>query len=209
MVNTSKYWAAMLIAVLLLPSVAASADAAKEAYEKGKACLEKHDYDAAIDAFTEAIRLDPENAEAYWNRALAYNTKDEKAKAGEDFARAKELGYKPQLLPLKTLSTAKSVEEFRRTFQDSPPKSSLPPSPPLPPRPPELPQPIPLPDAPISHQVAVINILEAWVTGAALLFLAIAAIWKLVAFWQGWRRRLLRQAQKTGGSLPPSKHHND
>ena len=51
--NTCKYWA-LLIAVLLLPNVAVSADAAKEAYEKGKSCLYEKDYDAAIIAFTEA-----------------------------------------------------------------------------------------------------------------------------------------------------------
>ena len=57
--NTCKSWTAVLIAVSLLPNVAASADAAKEAYEKGKASLDKREYDAAITAFTEAIRLDP------------------------------------------------------------------------------------------------------------------------------------------------------
>ena len=62
--NTFKCWVAVLIAVLLLPNVAASADAAKEAYEKGKGCLEKKDFDAAIAAFTEAIRLDPKFADA-------------------------------------------------------------------------------------------------------------------------------------------------
>ena len=48
---------------------------AKEAYEKGKACLDKKDYDAAIVAFTEAIRLDPKYAVAYYDRGTAYNGK--------------------------------------------------------------------------------------------------------------------------------------
>ena len=39
--NTCKCWASVLIVVLLLPNVAASADAAMEAYEKGAACLRK------------------------------------------------------------------------------------------------------------------------------------------------------------------------
>jgi hypothetical protein len=51
--NTFKCWASVLIAILMLPNVAVSADAAKEAYEKGKAFLEKQDYDAAIAAFAE------------------------------------------------------------------------------------------------------------------------------------------------------------
>ncbi len=56
-----KCWVAVLIAVLLLPNAAVSADLAKDSYEKGKACLDKRDYDAAITAFTEALRLDPKN----------------------------------------------------------------------------------------------------------------------------------------------------
>jgi tetratricopeptide (TPR) repeat protein len=57
--NSCKCWAVVLIAALLLPNVAASSDAAQEAYEKGKACFDKKDYDAAITAVTEAIRLNP------------------------------------------------------------------------------------------------------------------------------------------------------
>ena len=66
--NRCKCWATVVIAVLLLPNVAASADAAKEAYEKGKSCLEKQDYDGAAAAFTEAIKLDPNDAWAYRRR---------------------------------------------------------------------------------------------------------------------------------------------
>jgi Tfp pilus assembly protein PilF len=88
-----KFWAAALIAVLLLPEVAASADAAGDAFQKGISYFEKEDYDAAITAFSEAIRLDPKDAKAYYGRAHAYLQKGEKAKADEDFARAKKLGY--------------------------------------------------------------------------------------------------------------------
>ncbi len=56
--NMFKCWAGVMIAVLFLAKVAVSADAAKEAYEKGESFLEKKDYDAAITAFTDAIRLD-------------------------------------------------------------------------------------------------------------------------------------------------------
>jgi tetratricopeptide (TPR) repeat protein len=79
--NTFKCWAVVLIAVFLLPNVGASANPAKEAYQKGKACLEKKDLDAAIAAFTEAIRLDPKFAEAYSYRGLVYAAKGEHDKA--------------------------------------------------------------------------------------------------------------------------------
>ncbi len=42
---------------------------------------------------TEGTRLDPKLAVAYYNRGVAYERKGDKAKAEEDFARAKELGY--------------------------------------------------------------------------------------------------------------------
>ena len=70
--NACKSWAVALIAFLLLPSVAASADVAKEACEKGNAFLDKGDFDSAIAAFTEAIRMKPKDVQTYCNRGNAY-----------------------------------------------------------------------------------------------------------------------------------------
>ena len=50
---------------LVAADVSANADAVAEACKKGKACLEKKDFDAAIAAYTEAIRLDPKLANAF------------------------------------------------------------------------------------------------------------------------------------------------
>ena len=63
--NRCKCRAAALIAALLLPSAAAGADPAAEAYQEGVTSLDKQDYDAAVTAFDEAIRLDPKNAAAH------------------------------------------------------------------------------------------------------------------------------------------------
>jgi len=73
--NTCKCRAVLLIALLLLPNVAASADTAREGFVKGKTSLEKGEYDAAITAFTEIIRIDPKCAAAYYDRGTAYNLK--------------------------------------------------------------------------------------------------------------------------------------
>ena len=56
--NTRKCWTAMLVGVLLLPKVGESADPSAEACQKGGR-REKRDFDAAISAYAEAIRLDP------------------------------------------------------------------------------------------------------------------------------------------------------
>jgi Flp pilus assembly protein TadD len=54
----------------------------------------KGDIDKAIADLDEAIRLDPDDANTYQYRGLAYEKKGEKAKAEADFAQAKKLGYK-------------------------------------------------------------------------------------------------------------------
>jgi Flp pilus assembly protein TadD len=51
------------------------------------------DLNAAIDDFTKAISLDPEDPRAYASRSLAYYDKGETTKADYDYQRAKQLGY--------------------------------------------------------------------------------------------------------------------
>jgi tetratricopeptide (TPR) repeat protein len=52
---------------------------------------EKEDYDKAITDFTEAIRLDTENKEAYINRGLAYYLKNDYDQAIEDYTKTIQL----------------------------------------------------------------------------------------------------------------------
>jgi len=95
--TTCKCWAAVLIAVLLLPNAAASADAAADAFQKGKSCLEKGDSDAAIAAFSEAIRLDQKLANAFSYRGIAYENKGDMEKAIADYTEAIRLDPKTYL----------------------------------------------------------------------------------------------------------------
>ena len=76
-------------------------DPAADACQKGMACLEKKDYDAAIAAFTEAIRLDPTNAEAYCNRGRAHGMKGEYDRTISDCTEAIRLDPKSALLRLR------------------------------------------------------------------------------------------------------------
>jgi tetratricopeptide (TPR) repeat protein len=48
---------------------------AKAELDQGTACLEQRDYDGAIEHFGEALRLDPRNAEAFNQRAVAWKYK--------------------------------------------------------------------------------------------------------------------------------------
>ena len=67
---------------------------ATEAYQKGMSSLGKQDFDAAVAAFTEAIRLNPDYAEAYCNRGFAYQNKGHLDKAIADFTEAIRLDPK-------------------------------------------------------------------------------------------------------------------
>ena len=71
-----------------------SADAAKEARQKGKSCYRKGDFDGAISAYTEAIRLDPKSVEAHDGRGAAYSHKGDNDKAIADYTEAIRLDPK-------------------------------------------------------------------------------------------------------------------
>ena len=64
---------------------------ALEEVRRGNKDLASAALDAAIDAYTEALRLDPKHATAYLLRARAYEEKGDEAKAEADLARAKAL----------------------------------------------------------------------------------------------------------------------
>jgi tetratricopeptide (TPR) repeat protein len=63
---------AVLLLVFSSPALAATPDAAKEACEKGKAYLEKNEFDAAVAAFDKAIQLNPRDGDAFRGRGSAY-----------------------------------------------------------------------------------------------------------------------------------------
>ncbi len=95
--NDYKFWSVVLAAILVLPNVAASADPATDALEKGNGCMEKRDFDSAIAAFTEAIRLDPNKADSYFGRGVAYGCKGEIEKEISDETEAIRLNPKLDL----------------------------------------------------------------------------------------------------------------
>jgi tetratricopeptide (TPR) repeat protein len=59
--------------------------------ERGKAYAQRGNLDRAIADLTDAIRLDPANAAAFYNRSLAYRAKGESERANADCARASAL----------------------------------------------------------------------------------------------------------------------
>jgi uncharacterized caspase-like protein len=70
------------------PPVPAPTNPAKERLDKGKLFFDRAEYDAAITELNEAIRLDPNSAEAYAYRARAYNGKKDYTRGFADAERA-------------------------------------------------------------------------------------------------------------------------
>ena len=52
-------------------------------------------YEQAIQDYDEGIRLNLQDAKAYYSRGLAYERIGKTIEAERDFAKAKELGYDP------------------------------------------------------------------------------------------------------------------
>jgi tetratricopeptide (TPR) repeat protein len=57
-------------------------------YIQGNRCLERNKLDEAVDYYTKAIEMYPNNTRAFYNRALAFERKGEISKAEEDYLQA-------------------------------------------------------------------------------------------------------------------------
>lgn len=77
--------AAVLLAVMLLTACASGASKAADKIELGQKYLTELNYTEAVASFIEAIRLDPDNIQAYMGRAEAYLALGEYEKALEDY----------------------------------------------------------------------------------------------------------------------------
>ena len=77
--------AAVLLAVMLLTACASGASKAADKIELGQKYLTELNYTEAVASFAEAIRLDPDNIQAYMGRAEAYLALGEYEKALEDY----------------------------------------------------------------------------------------------------------------------------
>ncbi|MGA8139424.1 MAG: tetratricopeptide repeat protein [Desulfobaccales bacterium] len=84
---------ALSLAGLLLGTVLAAnqPEAVPGAFAEGVAALNRNDPAAAIDKFTEALKLDPNLAEAYLNRGVAHLRLDQPVEAVADFDKVLEL----------------------------------------------------------------------------------------------------------------------
>ena len=100
-------------------SIASEPKPEREAFQKGKACAEKADYDAAIADFTEAIRLDPKFARAYCGRGVAYWRKGDNDKAIADYSESIRLDPKLDAAYFDRGLAYNSKGEFGKAIADA------------------------------------------------------------------------------------------
>ena len=79
-------------------------------YIRGNRCLEREEPDRAIEYYSTAIKLYPNNSRAYYNRAVAYERKGEANKARQDYAQA----LKDERSLIRVLATTNELEELIR-----------------------------------------------------------------------------------------------
>ncbi|MCK9614063.1 MAG: tetratricopeptide repeat protein [Candidatus Omnitrophica bacterium] len=91
MAKESKIATLVLLTTFLAFGNIYAQETAKELLEKGKQFYEEHKYDEAITEYNKAIELNPNYAEAYNNRGVAYNVKGSYDQAISDFTRAIEI----------------------------------------------------------------------------------------------------------------------
>ena len=83
--------AAAAFALLLAATAPAAPPEAVELLARSKTAIERGEYDRAIGLLGEAIRIDPDLADAYQARGLAYQKKGDSAEALADYDRALRL----------------------------------------------------------------------------------------------------------------------
>jgi tetratricopeptide (TPR) repeat protein len=69
-----------------MAGMASSTEDARKHYEQRVVALQNEAFDQAIAEFTEAIRLDPKNTDAYYGRASCFASKEDYEKAAVDYS---------------------------------------------------------------------------------------------------------------------------
>jgi len=81
----------LILAALLMPAY--GQETAEEWLEDGVTFVMQGNYAEAVQAFDEAIRLDPEHAAAWNNKGLALKLLGRTTEANEAYAKAEKLGF--------------------------------------------------------------------------------------------------------------------
>ncbi|MCL0055794.1 tetratricopeptide repeat protein [Dehalococcoidia bacterium] len=81
--------------VLVVTLMVACSNDVERYYSSGTEYLAQEEYGQAIENLNETILLDPQHADAYFNRGVTYERLDKWELVEQDFQKAKELGSVP------------------------------------------------------------------------------------------------------------------
>lgn len=110
--------AVFLLAAMLFTACASGAPKAADYLELGQQYLTEMNYSEAVAQFTEAIRLDPNDIQAYLGRAQAYEAMGEYEKALADYEMAAQLAEDvPYTLALACSGQAAMYEALQQPEQ--------------------------------------------------------------------------------------------
>ena len=113
-----RLMAVFLLATMLLTACASGAPKAADYLELGQRYLTEMNYSEAVAQFTEAIRLDPNDIQAYLGRAQAYEAMGEYEKALADYEMAAQLAEDvPYTLALACSGQAAMYEALQQPEQ--------------------------------------------------------------------------------------------
>ena len=114
--------AAVLLAVMLLTACASKAATAADKIELGQKYLTELNYTEAVASFTEAIKLDPDNIQAYMGRAEAYMALGEYDKALADYrfvsGKTEDMPYTRALSYIGQAEVYEKMEQPARAVSD-------------------------------------------------------------------------------------------
>ncbi len=84
----------------------------------GVACLEKRNYEKAIECFSIVISLDPDNADACYHRGLAYSKTGDAERAADDFEIVKRIEREEERKKLEEQDREREAREFEGRVKD-------------------------------------------------------------------------------------------
>lgn len=127
--NLLLFAAVTLLAILLFAACGSKAATAADKIELGQKYLIELNYTEAIASFTEAIKLDPNNIQAYMGRAEAYLALGEYDKALEDYQfvceKTEEMPYTRALSYIGQAEVYGKTDEPEKAVSDYEPSKAL------------------------------------------------------------------------------------
>ena len=109
--RTKFLYAIIFLSIFYLFAFNCYAETKEELINEGNEYMQQQRYVEAVDVFNKAIKLDPNNANAYFSRARDYFLQRDFDEATQDVNKAKTLQKEPNENQLEIIKTVESVQK--------------------------------------------------------------------------------------------------